>query len=125
MFAVTKYDQYYAGEEDEELEMQEVRETVKDRLMEEIGIDVECDQIVPVCAQWALKARQLKNNLQDPGLFKKARHFLENFVDCSHAAHGENLCINDLDNASVATELEKAANIAQLEERLVDLLFLF
>ena len=117
VFAVTKYDQYYDGNKDEEFTMGEVQELVKEHLRQKFEINVQCEQIVPVCGQWALKARQLKKNCDDDGLCTKARQFLQAFMDRN--ACGENICVEKLDPQSVATQLETASNIAQLEKRLV------
>lgn len=117
VFAVTKYDQYYSGEEGEEITVSEVQQSVKEHLRENFEVNVECEQIVPVCGQWALKARQLKKNCHDDDLSGKARQSLQFFM--SRNACGENFCIDELDAMSVAIQLERASNIAQLEERLV------
>lgn len=117
VFAVTKYDQYYEGEEDEEITMGDVQQSVKEHLRQKFEIFVQCEQIVPVCGQWALKARQLKKNCHDDGLSRKARRILQAFMDRN--ACGENFRIDDLDALNVAIQLERASNIVQLEERLV------
>lgn len=117
VFAVTKYDQYYDGDEGEEFTMGEVQECVKEHLRQKFEINVQCEQIVPVCGQWALKARQLEKNCDDDGLFRKARQFLQAYAD--HSARGENDRIDKLKPLGVAKQLEEASNIAQLEKRLV------
>lgn len=117
VFAVTKYDQYYSGEEGEEMTVRDVQQCVKKHLRQEFEVNIQCEQIVPVCGLWALKARQLKKNCCDEDLLGKARLSLQVFM--SRNARGENFRIDELDALSVATQLERASNIARLEERLV------
>lgn len=114
---MTMYDQYYGGKEEEELKMEEVQQHVRKHLKDKIEINVEEKQIVPVCGQWALTARQLKNNCEEEGLLSDARDYLEKFMRRNPC--GQNVRIHDLKNLSVATDLEEASNICQLEERLV------
>jgi len=61
VFAVTRYDQYYSGNKDDEVEMEEIQEMVQEHL-KKIEIDVSLEQIVPVSGLWALTAWQLMTN---------------------------------------------------------------
>lgn len=115
VFAVTRYDQYYSGSKGEEVEMEKVQETVQQHL-KEVEIDVSLKQIVPVSGLWALTARQLMTN-PEPKVSRRARQYFETLREFNESDSDD-----DTNDTAMATELEEASNIAELEKRLVDLL---
>ena len=118
VIAVTKYDQRYSGTDpDHELEVSQVRELVKEGL-EETGITVPLDYIVPVSGQWALAARRLKANIQDRSLSRQARLYHHVFQNSQSTDDTQNMDdTQNIDDEMVAGVLEDISSIVELEQR--------
>ena len=123
VFAVTKFDNYYTGSDEEELSSVETQEYVRKGLLE-LKFDVSLESIVPISGKWALRARQL---LGDP---QQSMHLLEDARKCltyckEKEARGEGESIDyreqvlKMEAGKVATELQKASQILDLEKRFV------
>ena len=123
VFAVTKFDNYYTGSDEEELSAVDTQEHVREGLLE-LGFNVSLESIVPISGKWALRARQLQADpQQNMHLLKDARRHL---TDCKEKeARGEDESIDcheqvrRMEPREVATELQKASQILDLEKRFV------
>jgi len=110
LIAVTKFDHHYSGDV-HELEVWEVQRHVKEGL-EEIGITVPTEQIVPVCGEWALIARLLKANIQDRSVSRRARLYHQIFLTSQNMDVTQNMS-----DEEVAGVLEDISSITRLEQR--------
>ena len=123
LFAVTKFDNYYTGSDEEELSAVDTQEHVRKGLLE-LGFHVSLESIVPISGKWALRARQLLDDSQQSiDLLKDARRCLtycnekeargeDESIDCHEQVHR-------MEPRKVATELQEASQILELEKRFV------
>lgn len=122
MFAVTKFDNYYTGRDEEELSPVKTQEYVRDGLLA-LGFDVPLESIVPVSGKWALLARQLLGDPQQSmKLLKDAQRCLTYCKEKEARGEDESIDCHEevrMEAREVAKELQEASQILDLEKRFV------
>ena len=110
LVVVTRFDEFYMAAEDNERLSEDV---IKSKLCASVekatgSTALSKENIIHICGQWAYIAKQLACDPHNKGLQKKARKCLLQYGKMQ---------IGDITGDELAKVLEKASNVALVEER--------